>query len=665
MEKNRKIPCSVAIFVLVVVLILGVLQNDMPSRAAISGVVSTQAGSLRVRSEPNGAQIGSILKGTTVTIVEETGDGWYKIVYGDGYGYVSKSYITVTNVDGDYRTQLIAAGFPESYCDALCVLHESYPNWEFVPWHTGLNWDDALNAESAVGKNTIQSSAISSHKSVEQGAYDLTTNQWVSYDSGGWVTASKDLVAYYLDPRNFLDPFYVFMFMDQSYDANKQNEETLKSLVEGTFLAEEGYSSMLMNAAANSGVNPYVLASMILIEQGAKGTGASISGTEPRYEGFYNFFNVGAYATSNMTAVQKGLWYARGGDNGATTYNRPWNTKEAALTGGAAYYGNNYVSKGQNTLYLKKFNVQGSELYSHQYMTNIQGAASEAFQVARAYNKIADGSMKFIIPVYNNMPPTACTKPTGNGDGVNFLKNLSVDGMTLAPEFNQYTQSYSLIVENNVSSIHISTETYQPTASVSGSIGTVALNEGMNCLQIVVTAQNGASRTYTLNVHRNAADGQNTPTETTTPVETTPPPVAETSVTLPEDYKELAGGDNAILKIPAGISTEQMLSSIAVTNGSAVVTDREGNSYTGVVGTGMLIGILDSAGNGTKVYTIAVNGDVSGDGKITVIDLLRLQKAILGNLSLAEAEQVAADTNDNADISVLDLLRLQKMILNK
>ncbi len=693
MEKNRKIPWSVTILLLTVLLIVGVLHSSFQAQAAISGVVSTQSGSLRVRSTPNGTQIGSVGKGSTVSIVEETGDGWYKIVYGNGYGYVSKQYITVTSVDNDYKSQLIAAGFPESYCDALCLLHEQYPNWEFVPWYTGLNWDDVLNAESAVGKNTIQSSSISSYKSIEQGAYDLGKNKWVSYDSGGWVTASKELVAYYLDPRNFLDPYYVFMFMDQSYDPAKQTEESLKKLVEGTFLAGEGYSTMIMNAAASSGVNPYVLTSMILIEQGTKGTGNSISGTVKGYEGYYNFFNVGAYATSKMTAVQRGLWYARGGDNGATTYNRPWNSKEAAIIGGAIYYGSNYVNKGQNTLYLKKFNVQGSELYSHQYMTNVQGAASEAFQVARAYNKIADGSMKFVIPIYNNMPDGACAKPTGNGDCVNYLKSLSVDGMVLSPQFNIYTQTYSLIVDNSVTSINVNAQAYQSTASVSGNVGVVALNDGMNTLQIVVTAQNGISRVYTINVYRNSSAGvtppagvqppaevqppvdstvpdgtapDNTAPDNTMPDNTTPDSTmtGETSVTLSSDYKEITGMENLVLKIPEGVKGTKMLSSITVTNGSATVVSQDGNSGSGVVGTGMQLVIHDTAGTKIKTYTIAVEGDLSGDGKITVIDLLRLQKAILGNTSLSEAEQVAGDMNNNEGINVLDLLKLQKKILN-
>ena len=73
-----------------------------------------------------------------------------------------------------------------------------------------------------------------------------------------------------------------------------------------------------------------------------------------------------------MDAVTRGLWYA----SQAGSYGRPWNTVEKAIMGGADYYGTNFVKAGQDTFYLKKFNVQGSNLYKHQYMTNIQAAAS-------------------------------------------------------------------------------------------------------------------------------------------------------------------------------------------------------------------------------------------------------------------------------------------------
>ena len=66
------------------------------------------------------------------------------------------------------------------------------------------------------------------------------------------------------------------------------------------------YVDILMKAAEQTRQNPYVLAAMILQEQG-KGTSGSVSGAS----GFYNYFNVGAYAANGMGAVERGLWYAK------------------------------------------------------------------------------------------------------------------------------------------------------------------------------------------------------------------------------------------------------------------------------------------------------------------------------------------------------------------
>lgn len=115
-----------------------------------------------------------------------------------------------------------------------------------------------------------------------------------------------------------------------------------------------------MSAGQQSGVNPYVLAAMILQEQGKDGRGGSISGTEAGYQGYYNFFNIEAYASGNLTAVQRGLWYA----SQSGSYERPWNSVERSILGGAVYYGQNYVQAGQDTFYLKKFNVQGATCIS-------------------------------------------------------------------------------------------------------------------------------------------------------------------------------------------------------------------------------------------------------------------------------------------------------------
>lgn len=63
--------------------------------------------------------------------------------------------------------------------------------------------------------------------------------------------------------------------------------------------------------------------------------------------------------------------------------------------------------KGQDTLYLKKFNVQGSNLYKHQYMTNVQAAAAEGLTLSKI-TALANTTLEFSIPVYKNMPAGAC-----------------------------------------------------------------------------------------------------------------------------------------------------------------------------------------------------------------------------------------------------------------
>lgn len=598
-KKAYKIVRISLIFIVLFALCNYGLENSfLDVNAAKTGIVNTTGGSLRVRNVPDGEPIGSVAKGQAVNILEEQ-EAWYKIEYGDSYGYVASAYIEVVEVDKGYKEGLLHAGFPESYCTALMKLHADYPNWEFTAWDTGLDWTEVIKAESTVGKNTVAGSSISSYKSVSKGAYNLKTNAWVSFDSGGWVSASEELVAYYMDPRNFLDPYYIFQFMDQTYSEENQTEKGLKTVVQGTFLNTKSYKKILMNAGKQSGVSPYVLASMIMVEQGSKGTGKSISGTQTGYEGYYNFYNIGAYATKNMTAVQRGLWYAKGGSSKASSYSRPWNSKEQAIIGGAVYYGKNYVEKGQTTLYLKKFNVQGKEMYSHQYMTNTQAAAAEAFQVAKAYNKITDGKIVFKIPVYRNMPESCTEKPKGDGNPVNYLKNIEIEGYKFAPVFQTYEQKYSLIVEKKVKEINISAEAYNNKAVVSGDVGKVALNKGMNKAEIVVTAENGTQRNYVIYVYRgNSAEA------------------------------DFENAEDALCSItPAVTVTEAVEKSPEPTTAADIV------------------------------------GDVNGDGKVTVMDLLKVRKAILGMTQLTEAEKEAADINENGKIDVIDLLRIQKIIL--
>lgn len=254
------------------------------------------------------------------------------------------------------------------------------------------------------------------------------------------------------------------------------------------------YVDMIMEAARSSGVNPYVIAAMLIQEQGVKGTSELISGAG----GVYNFFNIEAYQSGNQSATDRGLAWAGSGN----TYMRPWNTKAKAITGGAMYYGNNYVKAGQDSFYFKKFNVLGANRYKHQYMTNIEGAKNEGARLSMAYSEEdKKGQFTFYIPVYLNMPSSPEQMPSGDGSPNNRLSSLSVDGYTITPAFGKENYSYTLELPANVSSINVNATAADRTATLSGS-GNVKIEDGQSNVDVIVTAQNGNKVKYSINIRR-------------------------------------------------------------------------------------------------------------------------------------------------------------------
>ena len=250
------------------------------------------------------------------------------------------------------------------------------------------------------------------------------------------------------------------------------------------------YVDILMKAAEQTRQNPYVLAAMILQEQG-KGTSGSVSGAS----GFYNYFNVGAYAANGMGAVERGLWYA--GQSGS--YGRPWNSVEKSIIGGAVFFAENYLKAGQNTLYLKKWNVQGANLYKHQYMTNVQGAAEEGAKLSKAYTaEMKNKALVFSIPIYENMPQDKSPIPTGTGSPNNYLSSLSINGFNLDQAFLSAKQNYSVTLPSGTKSVEIRAEAVDSKAEISGA-GTQNL-DGRSSLTVSVKAENKQERVYTVNI---------------------------------------------------------------------------------------------------------------------------------------------------------------------
>ncbi len=81
----------------------------------------------------------------------------------------------------------------------------------------------------------------------------------------------------------------------------------------------------------------------------------------------------------------------------------------------------------------------------------------------------------------------------------NYLSSLTVEGAELSPRFNRDETEYEVILEPETEEVTISGSREDNSASVDG-FGTFEVNDGSNQFEIVVSAQNGNIRTYTLNV---------------------------------------------------------------------------------------------------------------------------------------------------------------------
>ena len=240
----------------------------------------------------------------------------------------------------------------------------------------------------------------------------LGDNAWLVPESDinrGWTYASYGAIAYFADPRNYLNINGIFAFLQQSYNSETQTRDTLKSVIQNTFLADgyggnkDAYIDDIMQAAAESGVNPCVIASTIIIEQGTRGESSIISGTYAGYNNYYNFFNFGASGIGDQIIIS-GLEYAK---------NKGWNSRRASIIGGAKNYADGYISVGQDTYYYKAFNVI-NKVYWHQYEHSIYAAWNSSYYLKKGYVNNQNAIITFKIPIFTGMSDMATPEPSLN-----------------------------------------------------------------------------------------------------------------------------------------------------------------------------------------------------------------------------------------------------------
>ena len=362
-----------------------------------------------------------------------------------------------------YRSKMITAGFPPSYATRLAALHAEHPRWTFVPLPvTDIPWEKVVARECTPAWNLVARSAWAPEPWTGLG----TTNyipyfaaNAKAYDSGAWLQASRDAIAYFMDPRNFLNDTDVFMFETLEFDERTQTRDTVERVLSKTFMANaccDGgkltFAELLVRLGRRLGISPVFLAGRLASEQGpgsvqARGkigdslvalhsnktdrvgeamvwgqtytrdspaTAAVVAKGAKFYNGYYNFFNIGATGLG-LFEIRYNAWKEATGKETCAKYCGPWTSQARAIEGGATLLRDRYVSTHRHTRYLQKFSVakEAGEFRWKQYMQNIAAPLTEARNVHASYKAadLLDTPFRFVIPVYAKMPRKPCPDP--------------------------------------------------------------------------------------------------------------------------------------------------------------------------------------------------------------------------------------------------------------
>lgn len=302
----------------------------------------------------------------------------------------------------NYETEL--AKFPKSYQTLLKKLHETYPKWVFVADVINTDFAEVVDKEANNALSYLSPSACSALMS------SAVNNTY----------ANSNTIAYYMDPRNYLNQKDVFLFVDID-NHSTYTQAGVKAVLSGTDLASGNYAKYILDAGSGTDMNPYFLAGKIITETGGSLKQTSISGKNSTYPGIYNFYNIGAYTS----AVDGLKWAAQSG-----SYQRPWNTPAKSISGGASLIYTNYYKQGQDTTYYTRFNVGPRATYAkytHQYMSSLYGAVNEAERMYQGYAKSGlNTNCVFHIPVFQNMPSTCSMLSVKNArSAVTFTKSTT------------------------------------------------------------------------------------------------------------------------------------------------------------------------------------------------------------------------------------------------
>lgn len=646
--------------------------------------------SLRLRSGP-GTEYSTIFKIpylSTVTIISYDsntegceGKPWAKIRTNDGLvGYGCSRFITEATTDQiniseagqtmanmtetEFNNYLDGQGFPEDYKTKLKAIHSLHPTWVFIGSKSKYSWTQAMqeqdefvsyNGDASPGNSFLNvnkeraAQGQEGYLSTQPADYNYYTNTFIKHDGTYWFQANSGAIAHYMDPRTYLTEKSIFTFEDLTFDSAYQTEDAVKNVLSSNFLKQ--FSAHFMTAANSYNVSPIYLASLSRQEVGTDSDNictnghAGVLSDGVDYTGYYNFYNIGASSSDNpkLKSLQ-------------TAKERGWDSPEKAIVNGAYSISVNYIQCGQHTLYYQKYNFspKATKPIWHQYTTNINSLASQAATTYNSYKSmgVIDIAFKFDIPIFNGMPNDTPLPPLGNPN--NYMSEIKVNNLLLT-NFDGAVEKYSVTVPYT-ENINITGSLIASTSTVVG-LGDFPMTSDTQVQNVVVTSGNGLKKTYEITITRQAKPEE----QPTTPEEI--PKISVNDVINSSTYKT---DSTYLTNITFGSGVSTVIDNLKKYSDivSITIKDSNNNSKTGgTIVTGDKVTI--STGTEEKTYIIVLYGDTNGDGSISAIDLLNVQKIIINKSNLAGAYYKAADTNKDGKVSAIDLLNVQKHILGK
>lgn len=141
-------------------------------------------------------------------------------------------------------------------------------------------------------------------------------------------------------------------------------------------------------------------------------------------------------------------------------------------------------------------------------------------------------------------------------------------------------------------------------------------------------------------------------------------PVVPTNITSANTSIYVNEGSSTVSKLKPGTSAGTLLALISEKKYCVIKGNNLNIGSSSIVGTGMKVCIMDGA-TIKRSYSIIVTGDVNGDGKVNITDMIAVKSNILGKSYLTGLYKLAGDVSGDGKVNITDFIKIKAAILGK